>query len=280
MYLLFDIGATKMRLGLSNDGKTIGETKIVATPQNFEKAIAKFRDLFNEIVGHQKIDKSAGGIRGVLNKNKEKLVKDVLLADWMDKPLGKKIAEITSSRVYLENDTAMCGLGEAVYGAGKGKRIVAYITISSGVGGVRIVNNEIDKSTFGFEPGHQIIDADASLFKDSKKEFLELEDCISGKSLQKRFRIDPRDITEAKVWREIEKFTAVGLTNSILHWSPEVVVIGGGIAQDPQFSIVRINKYMRKFLKVFPILPEIKKGELEDFAGLYGALYRLRQLTT
>ena len=62
MYLLFDIGATKMRLGLSNDGKTIGETKIVATPQNFEKAIAKFRDLFNEIVGHQKIDKS--GIRG------------------------------------------------------------------------------------------------------------------------------------------------------------------------------------------------------------------------
>jgi glucokinase len=51
------------------------------------------------------------------------------------------------------------GLGEAVFGAGKGREIVVYMTISTGVGGARIVGGKIDASAMGFEPGHQIIDA-------------------------------------------------------------------------------------------------------------------------
>jgi predicted NBD/HSP70 family sugar kinase len=34
---------------------------------------------------------------------------------------------------------------------GKGPAIIAYITISTGVNGVRIVDGEIDRATYGFE---------------------------------------------------------------------------------------------------------------------------------
>jgi predicted NBD/HSP70 family sugar kinase len=278
MYLLFDIGATKTRLGVSLDGKEVSQNKISPTPEKFDDAMAVFETLTCELIRGKSIEKSAGGIRGVLNKEKDSLEKDTLLGDWVGKPLGKKISEITGSEVFLENDTAMCGLGEANYGAGINFGIVAYLTVSSGVGGVRIVKGEIDENFLGFEPGHQIIDVDASIFPQSEKEFLELEDCVSGRALESRYNKDPRDIKEISAWKEIEKLLSIGITNTILHWTPNVVVLGGGVAQDDQMSIDRIRGYIEKYLKVFPQKPEIKKGELKDLAGLYGSLFRLRQI--
>lgn len=59
--------------------------------------------------------------------------------------------------MFLANDADLVGLGEAVYGAGKGYKVVAYFTVSTGVGGARIVNKRIDKGVFSFEPGWQYV---------------------------------------------------------------------------------------------------------------------------
>ena len=76
---------------------------------------------------------------------------------------------------YLANDSDLDGLGEATVGAGKGFNIVAYITVSTGIGGVRIVGGKIDVSTYGFEPGHQIIDADGSIYSEIVKKEKEVD---------------------------------------------------------------------------------------------------------
>ena len=52
---------------------------------------------------------------------------------------------------------ALGGLGEANFGQYKDEKIIAYIAIGTGVGGVRIVDSQIDRNSQGFEPGHQII---------------------------------------------------------------------------------------------------------------------------
>ena len=39
---------------------------------------------------------------------------------------------------------------------GEGLEIVAYHSVSTGVGGVKIEDGEISHSSIGFEPGHQI----------------------------------------------------------------------------------------------------------------------------
>jgi len=68
MYLVFDIGGTNMRLAISSDGKTLLETKIVPTPQNFDLGIQAIKQIADEISKGEKIEKTGefgwGGVGG------------------------------------------------------------------------------------------------------------------------------------------------------------------------------------------------------------------------
>ena len=44
MYLLFDIGGTRMRLASSFDGQKINDTQYFLTPQDFEKGMKIIRE--------------------------------------------------------------------------------------------------------------------------------------------------------------------------------------------------------------------------------------------
>jgi len=280
MYLLFDIGGTKMRLALS-DGEKLGESIILPTPQKFDDGISLFIKTVNELTKGEKLKLSVGGIRR-LDKTKSMLVPDFRLPDWSGKPLKEKLVEVTRAPVYLENDTALVGLGEAIEGAGKGFRIVSYLTVSSGVGGVRIVEGKIDKNIYGFEPGHQIIDLDWSKhpeLKDLENEgFGQLEAYISGVSLEKRFGKSPKDINDEVLWDDIEQILTFALKNTIVYWSPEAIVLGGGMFGSPGISIDNVKNKLEKTLKIFPEVPKILRAQLGDIGGLHGALYYLKQL--
>ena len=270
-----------MRLAASSDGETLGDTQIVSTPQNFEEGINLFKKISEELTGAEKIKACVGGIRR-LDPSKSKLVFDFRLPDWSQKPLKQKLEEVTHSNVYLENDAALVGLGEATSGAGQGFRIVAYLTISTGVGGVRIVDGKIDENRNGFEPGHQVIDMDWSKFPNLKsleeEGYGQLEAYISGSSLEKRFSKKPNEIDDEKVWQEIEMITSYALKNITLLWSPDVVILGGGMLGSPGISIDEVKKNMTDILTILPNIPEIKKAELGDIGGLHGALHYLTKI--
>ena len=52
--------------------------------------------------------------------------------------------------IFLQNEAALEGLGEAVLGSGKDKKLVVLITVGTGVGGVKIVNGRFDDNLLGF----------------------------------------------------------------------------------------------------------------------------------
>src|SRR4030042_4585919 len=162
MILLFDVGGTKMRVAVSEDEVGFGDIKIYDTPENFEDAV----ELFTNFKGGT-FKVIAGGVPGVLSKDKSVLVCSPNLQKWVGKPIKNKLAELFESEVILENDAALAGLGEACFGAGRDKRIVAYLTISTGIGGTRIVDKKIDVSSWGFEPGRQIIATDVTVWPES-----------------------------------------------------------------------------------------------------------------
>lgn len=283
MYLVFDIGGTKMRLAVSENGERFSDPKIIATPQDFEEGIRLFGKIAKEVGGGRNFLKAAGGIAGVFDRGKEKLLKSPNLEGWIGKPLKPRLEEVVGSPTYIENDTAMIGLGEAIYGAGRSYSIAVYITVSTGVGGSRIVDKKIDANVFGFEPGHQIIDADGSLCPGCKnckigEAFCDLEGYISGRAMEERYGKKPEDITDEKVWDELARLLAFGLNNTIVHWSPNVVILGGGMMKEGGISIEKVRVYLREILKIFPEQPEIKRAELGDIGGLYGALAYLKQL--
>ncbi|OGE38882.1 hypothetical protein A3F00_01315 [Candidatus Daviesbacteria bacterium RIFCSPHIGHO2_12_FULL_37_11] len=270
MYLLFDIGGTNIRLAVSPDGKEIGEVVTIPTPQDFEDGIKEIADAAKTLNGSDEFKAAGGGIREVLDKNKSMLINDPKhskIPHWMGKPTREKLQETLSCPVYLENDSALVALGEAIHGAGTGYKIVAYITVSTGVGGARIVNCRIDQNCLGFEPGQQIID-----FKD----ITYLEDEISGESFKKKFGRDSYTITDETIWERSAKILAVGLNNVLVFWSPDILILGGGVMDS--IPIERVKMHLKEIVRKFPDLPPVVRSKLGEKGGLYGALEYLKQV--
>ncbi|MEK7481004.1 MAG: ROK family protein [Patescibacteria group bacterium] len=277
MHILFDIGGTNTRIAISRDGDAFKEPRVVATPQKFEEGIALVGNIAKELIGAEKgsfdLSAAAGGVAGPFNREKTILVNAPNLPDWKGKPLKKELEDALGTTVILENDAALAGIGEATVGAGKGKDIVAYMTVGTGVGGARIVHGHIDESAFGFEPGHQYIQH-ALLGEDIK--CWTLESLVSGSALQKRFDKDPREIADPAVWEDLAKLLAVGLHNTIVHWSPDIVVLGGSIIRsNPALPLDRVIFHLKNIHSIFGEPPPLVPSEHGDQSALYGALVLL-----
>lgn len=260
-----------MRFAVSKNGKEIGTLQITPTPQhNFEEGMRICKEMGELLRGKEGIEKVAGGIAGSFNKDHTALLRSPHIQGWIGKPLKERLEGIFGAPVSLENDAALAGLGEAIAGAGRGYGIVAYVAVGTGVGGVRIVDAKIDRNAAGFEIGHQIIN-----YNDNENDKARtLEEYVSGSALQKRFGEKPEHISNPETWKETAEILAVGLRNTILHWSPDVLVLGGPVALQSAFSFELFKEYLTKsVLEVFPTAPKIKKAELGDKSGLYGALF-------
>jgi predicted NBD/HSP70 family sugar kinase len=278
MYILFDIGGTKMRLAASLDRESFGEPKIVETPNTFDQGIATFVEIAKEFARSEKIQGIAGGIPGPLNKEKTMVINAPNLPAWNNKPLVKQLQKMLGAPVALENDAALVGLGEITYGSAKNHNIAVYMTISTGVGGARFVNGKVDSNALGFEPGHQIVnfDADAQICPGCNKQG-HLEGYISGTALEHRYGKKPYEIEDEKVWDEAAQILAIGLNNTIVHWSPDIVVLGGSmITKQPGISIEKVRYYLKDVMRIFPNPPKIEQAKLQDIGGLYGALALLK----
>lgn len=262
-----------MRMGISLDGEKIDHHEIFPTPSSFDDALF----VLDTFLKHHKQGTLAGvsgGVPGPLDSEKNKLVNAPNLPFWIGVHMGDRLKEQFNVPVFLENDTALVGMGEAVEGAGKGKRIVAYLGIGTGVGGVRIVDGEIDRNSLGFEPGHQIIDA-SSRFPDACGSLGHLEAYVSGSAIVNIYDVSAEQLDNPKVFEDLARLLAVGINNVIVFWSPDVVVLGGSMMK--RISIERVKHHLGEICTIFPNLPPLKLATLGDLGGLYGALVYLKQ---
>jgi len=275
-YVLFDIGGTKTRVAVSDDLRTFSEPIKFNTPKKFADGIEKIIEAVKQLTSKE-IRGMAGGIRGQLNDDKSALALDSKLDDWHDRPLVATLKKKLNTNVYLENDAAIAGIGEAIYGAGKGCEIVVYHTVSTGVGGAKIENGLIDDYRSGFEPGHQILDIDHTILGDDIEPTL--ENLVSGTAVEARMGMKPYEIDQSDaLWDQLANYLAHGLRNSILYWSPDVIVLGGSmIVGDPRILLDDIVKHTNAVVGEVTQVPLIVDAALGDNAGLYGAMAVLNQ---
>lgn len=279
MYALCDIGGTQTRIALAEGNSLTTEPVIFATPKDYKTGLKQITTHMRNLLRDRELSAIAIGVAGSLNKENTELFNAPHLPLWNDQPLVQDLKKQFNTHIFLENDTAMVGLGEAVYGAGKDQSIIAYLTVSTGVGGVRVVNGRLDEHALGFEPGHQIIMDPESGKQDSDSKtcpsclrFGHLEDFISGSALEERYGKQPSAIHDDRVWDDVARYLAYGINNTLVYWSPNVVVLGGGLIVHKAINLDKVNVYLKRIVKIFPELPPIKKNELGDAGGLYGAL--------
>lgn len=271
MYLVADIGGTKTRIAVSNDAESLSEPRIIDTPKDYASCVGMLTEAARQMGEGEKIEAAAVDISGVITGDRRRVARSLHLSFLAERELaGDLERELGGANVVLSNDVEQVGMGEAVYGAGRGASIVVYITVSTGVNGVRVVNGIIEPSASGFEIGGQYIGLGPVPTT--------LEDVISGHAVTEKYGKQPWEIEkDSHVWEELSLVTAYGVHNTILHWSPNRVVLGGSMFKEVGISVERVAAHVREVMKKFPDVPEIVHSSLGDVGGLWGGLAILKR---
>jgi len=79
---------------------------------------------------------------------------------WEDTPLKQMLEAEFGAPAVVDNDANAAALGEHLYGAGKGRRNLLYITVSTGVGGGWVLEGRPWRGQEGMagEIGHMVVD--------------------------------------------------------------------------------------------------------------------------
>jgi glucokinase len=265
MYILGNIGGTKIRIGISKDLENISDFRIFETPKLYKDFLSLMKEFKNFKYG-------CFGFAGVFDKKKEKLIFSSNLKDYENKNLKRDLEKILKCKVYLENDAILEGLEEAKFGAGKNFKNFGYIILGTGIGGAKIVNGKVDENYFGFEPGHSLFFIQNKLNKIIP---IEVEEILGGKNIEKVVGERPENIKDKNFWTNYSKILALFLINISLLWSVEAIILGGSLTKSVNFRILK--QEFNKFYP-FPIKPKILKSKIRKEKGLYGALYLLKFL--
>lgn len=205
--------------------------------------------------------------------------------------------------VRMLNDCSAAVLGEQMFGAGKGLRNIAYVTLSTGLGGGAIVDGHllVGKDGNAVEIGHLTIDPGSPLVcgcgcrghweaycsGDNIPNFarLLLDDWGDDSLLLELADGDPTGIT-AKILFDVAKkgdpaakhvvskigeVNAVGFADIVNAFDPGLITVGGSIAlRNPDLTLQPILENIDRHL--INRRPDIKITPLGEDAVLYGAL--------
>lgn len=273
MFLSVDIGGTYTRIALSEDGKTIGKKVKYQTPKKYDDGIDKLQEQIQELTGRHAPKAVSVGAASPIDYEKGTMIKPPALPTYMGHSIQKELEIRLHSKVYLENDAALGGLGEAA--ARKKTEILAYVTLSTGIGGVRIVNGKIDYHASPFEPGHQILDPKGRFWPGCGQKGC-FESICSGRAFEMTYGTRAEFCEDGRIWEEHALATSQGLVNVITLWAPDVLVVGGSLVKSGKKFTGPLIKFTREKLKIYPT-PKIEISTLGDDNVLLGGLIALRQ---
>lgn len=274
MYVVVDVGATNIRLAASKNGKSIDRKKQFSTPSSFEDGVSKIVESVKELMGKETLRSLAIGVPGVVDRAAGKSLLVPNLTSWNERYLVQSFKDQLKVPVVIANDAEFAALGEAVFGIGKDYRIVGYLTVSTGIGGALVIDQKIVPAAYNTEPGHMMVELEGKPHSGSGQTG-DWEMYASGTAFEERFGVKAEDCDDPGIWEMHARVLGQGVLNVILLWSPEVLVIGGGLSQKGDLFFKPLRRFIDEHLKIFAP-PPIVPAALGDDAGLYGGLVLIK----
>ena len=217
---------------------------------------------------------------------------------WENVLLAKPIRGTFGLPVFVANDADCAALGEVKAGAAKGRKNVILITLGTGVGTGIVLDGKIRTGLAGSggEMGHMVIreggepctcgrrgcwEAYASataLIRRARKaaaedpgSALNAAGHIGGKAVFDAAAAG--DVTAQRVIDEFCTDLAVGTTNVINIFGPEMVLFGGGISAQGERILAPVRDYVYRnaFDRRPEALPELAAAAAGNDAGIIGA---------
>jgi glucokinase len=166
VWLGFDIGGTKLAVAVGDDsGRIVARRRrpIQASGDARADVDAMLRDA-HDLLAEAGVAPSA--LRGVgvtapgpLDFERGVVESPPNLAGWGSVPIRDWLAAAFDAPVHVENDANAAALAEWRFGAGRRTRHLAYLTMSTGVGGGLVLDGRIYRGTSGAgEVGHMPVE--------------------------------------------------------------------------------------------------------------------------
>ncbi|QKG72448.1 ROK family protein [Erythrobacter mangrovi] len=187
--------------------------------------------------------------------------------------------------VKIDTDVNGAALGEALAGAGRGRRVVAYTTVGTGIGSGIVKDGAVVTGLSHFETGHLRPPHDLSRdpFEGSCPYHGDCcEGLASGTAIRARWDAELGEVTDPQAVALIGHYLGhLAATLAAFHM-PEVFIFGGGVMKTPGL-LEALRTTMRQSLAGYLAyydrdLDEIVVApELGDDAGITGAISLGRQ---
>ncbi|MDP2113719.1 MAG: ROK family protein [Bacteroidota bacterium] len=192
--------------------------------------------------------------------------------------------EFLKMKTFVLNDAISAMMGEARFGAAKDRKNVVMITLGTGVGGAILIDGKPYQGSFNKAGhiGHMVIDSEGE--QDIIGMPGSLEDAIGNCSIEKRtsgkFKTTHQlleafrngDSFAKEIWLTSVKKLAIGLASITNILSPEMIIIGGGIAEAGNDLFEPLENFMDKYeWRAGGNQTEIVKAQYGDFSGAVGA---------
>ncbi len=278
-----DIGGTKIAAGIVDSEARVLETAVVPT-RAAEGFAMSYAQLQAAIEATMRDDVTAIGIcsPGPINPKTGVVINPPNLPGWVNIPLAERISCTYGLPCRVENDANAAGLAEARFGAARGYSTVFYVTVSTGIGSGIILDGKIHhgKSGQAGEGGHVTID-----YRSESVCGCGVPGCIealaSGTAIARRAGMSAEEVGRAAaqgnaraiaILDETALMLSAWLGSAINMLDPDIIVIGGGVAQigEPLFSRLRRivpTRSINQFAAETPIVP----AALGANSGILGA---------
>jgi N-acylmannosamine kinase len=152
LWLALDLGGTTTRAALVRGGR-VEQRSVAPTParEGPEAAVAVAAGLLTPFVG--RVDAVCVAATGRVQDGRVTAVNRATLPGWDGFPLADALTELCGLPVRVVNDAQAATWGEARFGAGRGARDFAFVTVSTGIGAGLVAEGRLLRGARGLA-GH------------------------------------------------------------------------------------------------------------------------------
>lgn len=316
-YLGLDVGGTNLVAGVIDEGyhivsKTRMKTRADRSIDEITADMASVSEAAIAEAGLSYDDFSSWGIGmpSCVNPANNLLVHANCFG-WKNVPIYDYLKHRMPLPVYIANDANCAAYGEALAGGARDYTDAIMLTLGTGVGGGIILGKKIypGSDNMGAELGHTKLVFDGelctcgqrgcleaycsstALIRDTRRALAGRHDSLIWTLCeQDEARVDGEMVFSAakagdplgvELIDRYIRYLAGGISSFITIFRPQVIILGGGLANAGDFLITPLNERLREstFAAAEIGLPPVVRAELGDDAGLIGAAFLERTMS-
>ena len=268
-----EAGGTKMVLSVGNEDNELLEQASIPTEAP-EKTIPAMIEWF----GAREIVSLGIGTFGPVDLKPESptygWITKTPKAGWSNQPLLPKLRDALGVPALIDTDVNAAALAEWKLGAAKGLNSCLYVTIGTGVGAGLVIEGKLVHGLVHPEMGHMLLrQAPGDPAPEGFCPYHHgcLEGLASGPAIEKRWGRKGYELPEDhEAWQLETDYLAQMCVNAICAFSPEKIILGGGVMQQKHlFPLIRqkTTGILNGYVQAKEILEDIDSFIVEPGLG-------------